>query len=436
MLKLKSLGNKLSKTSIGIVSSQGINFLFIPILSRLYSPLDYAVFGFYLALVGILSAVATAKLHDAISTTDSDKNVSLLLGLCTKILFVFSITTAVPVVAYIHYQFGILLVGTLCVGSIAFVAISNIALQVLMRERRYGNYSIQIFMTIGLPPLLQAAFVGLEGIGLVVGSFAAHALSAALGMWTLRSMHWHFSLRFSKRDLVILRRYSSFPLFSLPNLLIMLVRSKLLYFVLPMTAASNYLGLYTQADRLLSAPASLFAIAFRPIATEALGRRTTMVDTLERFLKLQWYFLTPLLAGVMVFANEILVVLLGRKWEEVGPIFQIMAIPAFLMMTTSWLDRFFDFISAHRRTFFIEIFFGIGGFGVLSIMATNGATAFELIVMYSCLLTAYYSTWTYRLVQTVGGTRRNLFKIASISGLIFMCSYWVLWSIRSSLMGR
>lgn len=436
MLTLKSLGNKLSKTSIGIVSSQGINFLFIPILSRLYSPVDYAVFGLYLALVGILSATATAKLHDAISTTDSKRNVGLLVGLCSKILCIFLMAVAIPVVVYIQYQFGMLLVGVLCVGSIAFVAISNIALQVLMRERRYGSYSFQIFLTIGLPPLLQAAFVGLGGLGLVVGSFASHATSAMLGFWTLKAVNPDLSFQFSKREFVILKRYSSFPLFSLPNLLIMLVRSKLLYFVLPMAAARNYLGLYTQADRLLSAPASLFAIAFRPIATEALGNPKTMVATLEKFLRIQWYFLTPILAGTMVFASEILVILLGRQWQEVAPIFKILAVPAFLMMTTSWLDRFFDFTSAHRKTFFIEIFYGIGGFGVLSIMAAIGLTAFELIIVYSCLLTAYYFTWTYRLVQTVGGTLLNLFKVLMITCLIFACSYWLFWSTRKTLLGH
>ena len=131
-LNIKVLMNRLSKTAVGIVLAQAINFLCIPILARIYSPDNFALFGLYLALVGIISAVATGKFHDAISTCKSEQGTRVLMRISFKILILMALLFMVPIVVYFFHSFNSSLVGFLCVASIVAVAISSIALQFLM----------------------------------------------------------------------------------------------------------------------------------------------------------------------------------------------------------------------------------------------------------------------------------------------------------------
>ena len=419
--------NKLSKTAIGIAIAQTINFLCIPILARMYSPANFALFGFYLALVGIFSAVATGKYHDAISTCKSDSGTRVLMQISFKFLVLIALLLLMPVFAYFYYSFNSGFVGLLCVGSIVAVATSNIALQFLMRQKRYAAYSFQIFLTNGLPPLMQIFFFSIGSFGLILGSFSAYLLSTMVALFTLRKKFSGFSLTLDRRERLYLRKFSSFPLFALPNLLFTLIRSRLLYFILPSASSMTYLGLYTQADRILSAPTSLFAIALRPVATEALIGKSPieMEKTLEKFLKLQWYYLTPFLAAAIVFSREILLIILGPKWVDVASIFQIIAVPAFLMMTTTWLDRFFDFQAAHRRVFSIELGFVLGGFVILKTMATSINHPNYLIWAYAGILIAYYIFWIFNLIRVVNGSIKRFVIIAIISITIFVISFSV-----------
>src|SRR5665648_504302 len=66
----------------GTVLAQAINLAFVPVLSRLYDPATYGVFGVYLAIVGIVSCVASLRYDTALMLPKDDADAAGILWIC------------------------------------------------------------------------------------------------------------------------------------------------------------------------------------------------------------------------------------------------------------------------------------------------------------------------------------------------------------------
>ncbi|EHU1358815.1 oligosaccharide flippase family protein [Acinetobacter baumannii] len=80
--KLNAQGGFLKAVSVlvgGTAFAQLIGLICLPILTRLYSPEDYAVLGIYIAIVSILSVIACLRLEIAIPIPEKDEEAKSLL---------------------------------------------------------------------------------------------------------------------------------------------------------------------------------------------------------------------------------------------------------------------------------------------------------------------------------------------------------------------
>ncbi len=71
----------------GVVLGQAVTVLVSPILTRLYSPEDFGVFGVYASILGIVTVVASLRYEYAIPLPDEDTTAANVLVLCFIILF-------------------------------------------------------------------------------------------------------------------------------------------------------------------------------------------------------------------------------------------------------------------------------------------------------------------------------------------------------------
>lgn len=82
--KLNAQGGFLKAVSVlvgGTAFAQLVGLICLPILTRLYSPEDYAVLGIYVAIVSILSVIACLRLEIAIPIPEKDEEAKSLLML-------------------------------------------------------------------------------------------------------------------------------------------------------------------------------------------------------------------------------------------------------------------------------------------------------------------------------------------------------------------
>ncbi|PIR22620.1 MAG: hypothetical protein COV44_07060 [Deltaproteobacteria bacterium CG11_big_fil_rev_8_21_14_0_20_45_16] len=92
MLRLKSkFGRNVLTLASGTALSQGVTVLISPILTRLYSPFEYGPFAVYLALVSILSVLATFRYDYVTMYAESDKDAWRSLWLISSISLIASV---------------------------------------------------------------------------------------------------------------------------------------------------------------------------------------------------------------------------------------------------------------------------------------------------------------------------------------------------------
>ncbi|WP_336012439.1 oligosaccharide flippase family protein [Acinetobacter calcoaceticus] len=90
--KLNAQGGFLKAVSVlvgGTAFAQLLAFICLPILTRLYSPEDYAVLGIYVAIVSILSVIACLRLEIAIPIPEKDEKAKSLLVISLTINIIF-----------------------------------------------------------------------------------------------------------------------------------------------------------------------------------------------------------------------------------------------------------------------------------------------------------------------------------------------------------
>ncbi len=75
----------------GTVLAQIISILAQPVLRRVFTPEDFGVFALYVALVSILSVIATGRLEMAIVLPKKDEEANLLFKMAIAIAFIFSL---------------------------------------------------------------------------------------------------------------------------------------------------------------------------------------------------------------------------------------------------------------------------------------------------------------------------------------------------------
>lgn len=92
--KLNAQGGFLKAVSIlvsGTIFAQLINFITLPLLTRIYSPSDFSIFAVFLSVVSILSTISCLRFEIAISTPKKDGEAFKLLLLALIINFIFSL---------------------------------------------------------------------------------------------------------------------------------------------------------------------------------------------------------------------------------------------------------------------------------------------------------------------------------------------------------
>lgn len=70
----------------GAALGQAVTVLISPILTRLYSPEDFGVFGVYAAILGVITVVASLRYEYAIPLPEEDKTAANILVLCFVLL--------------------------------------------------------------------------------------------------------------------------------------------------------------------------------------------------------------------------------------------------------------------------------------------------------------------------------------------------------------
>jgi O-antigen/teichoic acid export membrane protein len=330
---MKDLKQKAIRGGLAKVCAQGAGFVLrlgsLMILARLLQPKDFGLVGMVTAVVGVLNLFRDFGLSTATvqRTSISQEQVSALFWinvLVGTLLAAVSVGMA-PLIAHFYHEPA--LVSITIVLAFAFVAnaagVQHSA--ILQREMRFTALSVidissLLFSTI---VALGLAWAGFRYWALVAMSVLTPA-ATTVGLWI--ATRWTPSLVFKTREVSSMMRFGGAITL---NSIIVYIAYNLEKVLLGRFWGAEAIGIYGRGYQLINLPTENLNSAIGGVAFSALSRLQDQPDRLRSYFLKGYSMLVTLTIPVTLmcalFANELILVVLGPKWAEVAPIFRLLA---------------------------------------------------------------------------------------------------------------
>lgn len=216
------------KLASGTVLGRLIALAALPLVTRLYSPEDFALLAVYLSIVSIVSVAACLRLEIAIPLADNDDDaVNLLalallgLGLVTSLALALTLLMPARLAGWLGkpeiapylwlVPLGIAMAGTY--SALQFWT---------TRARRFGHIARTRIgqATAGVITILSLGWAGVVPMGLLLGNVLnIGAGGLGLGIHALRTDRRKFRSLTPRRMRGTLRKYCRYPVYSTPEAL-------------------------------------------------------------------------------------------------------------------------------------------------------------------------------------------------------------------------
>lgn len=319
----------------------------MPLLSRLYTPVQFGLLGLFLAIISISSTVITLR-YEAVILIPKSENRAQSLTLLAIILSVV-LSLVLSAVLYFVPQELTRLLGIADLGNwsqIAVLAAMGSACGTIIANwlNRNNNYSTMARIKIAQSMAITFIALSLGYLGIINGLLYAQIVSSMLLFgFAVFVVLRDFNIKETSNLLLpVAREHKTAPLFLLPTALLDTVTLQLPVILIASFFSTDTSGQFSMAWRLLALPISLIGMAIAQVFYQRFSNAWPDAAKARALLFNTWKFL--FMAGiiptiiVIVFGKQIFALALGNAWTEAGVIASILApmlFVSFIHSTTS-----------------------------------------------------------------------------------------------------
>ncbi len=320
---------------VGTLVAQAIPVLISPVLSRIYTPEDFGVWGVYGACLGVLYPIACGRYDVAIvkAKYPFEAKGLAILSLVVSLAFTLLLLGVAGISVLAGWQ------TTASMGWLAwllpFHILFSAVIQVYINFSNFQERYTKIAVAGVLRNFSQAGFrVGLGALGvlrsgLVVGAFSS--LFVQLGYYL-----WHFPLKtlqlgrqsIMKVVRLVAARHYRFPLYDVPGTLASLLGTNIPIVIFAAYYGKEPTGYFTMSTNLLYMPISVIGASVGQVLYR--NSSTMGAAELRRFaLRIFWTLLVVgglFHAMIFFFGQRIFSVFLGAGWAVSGEYAKVLSI--------------------------------------------------------------------------------------------------------------
>ncbi len=413
-------GNSLLKKIAILGSSTGIAQLFpiltAPLLTRLYSPEDFGVFGLFYSIVTVLSVIAMLRYESIVIVGKNHEEA--LYGLVTCILLAIGIsclvlgicwTYAYPIAHFFkldRLQYYLILMAPCLLAMALYYPLGDW----FIRNERFlqqGKIKIVLFCSLSLIQL-AFGFLGLGAVGLILGYVFAYSLVDII----LLTLLWKKDNELLKKYRLsngwqIMKTHKRFFYINLPSGIINNLAVRIPNFFIAPYFGEAALGFFSLGERIINVSLAFVSSAitdvYRQEASKEFRETGTCKKTYRSTLKILLYTGVPLLLLFVFFSPLVFSFVFGIKWLEAGQYIQVLAFWIIIRYVAAPLS--YTFIITNRQE--IDIIWQTGLLIISSLAFYFGKTWFNSAIftlIIFCISTfAYYSLnifLSYRLTRS------------------------------------
>jgi O-antigen/teichoic acid export membrane protein len=398
----------------GYTFTQIIAVLIYFILSRIYTPADFGLFGLYMSIVSITGIISTGKYEMAIMLPKKDEDAVNLLGLIVTLTVLFSLILLLPVVL-LNRLISIMLGNEEISVWLYFIPLSTLLVGLFQGLKVYSNrlkeYRIITAANVGQSLTNSAGKLVIGPVfpgpaGLVVGSVLGEFTGTAIftGRY-LKKIKTSLGLIKWKRIKVLSKEYILFPKFNMLQSVINNFSGSLPIFIFSSYFTSAITGLFTMGYTIIYRPVNMVATAFYQVMAQRIIEKYNQGDRIYPDIKRFLYGLLKLITLpfllVALFAPFIFRIALGSDWEEAGKYTQII-IPWFfttcLAMPLSFIP---DMFRQQKKAMILDLVkFILRGISmVIGVLKNDVYLGLMLFSSVSTLMIMYSLLWYISIIR-------------------------------------
>ncbi len=314
--------------------AQILNYLLAPVITRLYTPEEFAELGIFLRIVGIGAALATLRYEQALPVVKNDSHSFRLFRFVLRVIGIVSAVSALLIIipfltednleGYIMY--GLIPIG---IGLTAYFALGTNWLLRFKRVSIIGWTRVLNALGSSLFKIVfgffQIGYLGLiygTVIGLFVGVFPIYKV-------TRKDQNKYMIPRKSKRNAIIALNYIDFPKINLPHGILDYSRDLIVAILFLYLFSKEEYGLYDHSFRMLRIPLILVGTAlgqmFFQRCAEMINKGQNVRPLILKSLKILVLIAIVPFGLLALYGEEIFAFVFGAEWRGSGIFSEIMA---------------------------------------------------------------------------------------------------------------
>jgi len=309
-------------------STQGLNFVFLVILTRMILPSEFGLMGMIYVFIGIGTVLVEGGMTESLIRAENPNSAdysSVFYLNCILSLLVYSILYLfAPTIA--RFFGHDILIDLLRVLGLSFIisALSAVQNAILIRQLQFKR-ELLIF----IPSLVVSGIIGITmaQMGFGVWSLIVMALVKA---FLITVFLWWFS---DWRPALVLDRSRIRYHFRFGSQLVFMeivnqVYANIFGVFIGKNFSPSEVGYYTQGNTLKQVPVSniygaISKVAY-PVLSSLYNEKQRLLSAYKRVYLLTLFLLTPIMVLMFIFAAEIIVVLFTEKWMPSLPYLKIL----------------------------------------------------------------------------------------------------------------
>lgn len=317
-----------------LLISQGISLIIQIVLARLLSIEAFGIIGIVIVFVTISLTIIdsgfTSALIRDINTTQDDYSTVFYFNLFVSVMIYWILFFSAPFVSNFYDEPSLVPVIRILSLVLIISSVGIVQRVMLIKTLNFKKQTI-VNVTSTIISGLLATYFAVIGLGiwsLVLYTLIKQGLQSLLYLAVNR---WLPSLRFSTKSL---KRFYSFGWKMLVSSIIDSVYANIYSLIIGKIFSTVSLGYYTNANKIATVTTQSLNEAISkvsyPVLSKLQNEREQLINGSKKIIKSITFFNFPLMIGLIAIANPLLLLLLGEKWAQVIPYFQLLCLPGII----------------------------------------------------------------------------------------------------------
>lgn len=397
-LRVSVFSRNVMLVSAGTIVAQIIPSIISPIITRIYTPGEFGLYGIYMAIVSLLVTIASGRYDLAIFIPDNINDSKRIVLLSIFLAALFSIF--ICFIIFPLNNFFVNYLGekemSLWLYTIPFIvfliSMFQVVLQWLNKIKSYKGISGLRIVNSGIMSFLNLGFgfLDLKINGLILSTLVSQTI---LSILTFKYTKTFINLFSIPRFRALMKKYINYPKFLLPSTLAGELASQMPVILLSAFFGPATSGFYLLANKIMALPMSVVGSSigsvYRQEAFDEFIKKGNCTELYKKTLKKMFIFgifpfLVVLFGGKFIFS-----LIFGVQWVIAGEMASYLSVMIFFQILSTPMADTILLVNAQKIDLFLQI--GRLALSILSLLIGKLFQSYELaIILLSVSYSLYY----------------------------------------------